>query len=44
MIANNVREDNVAAMKDKRFLDQLAKKYRQINREQAGITPNRRRR
>lgn len=31
--ANIVRENNAGAMKDKWFLDQLAKKYRDVNRD-----------
>jgi hypothetical protein len=33
LVANNVRENNAHAMKDKWFLDQLAAKYRAIKRE-----------
>ena len=33
LVANNVRENNAHAMKDKWFLEQLAAKYRAINRD-----------
>jgi len=32
LVVNCVREDNVAAMKDRWFLDQLGKKYRAISK------------
>ena len=35
LVANIVRQNNVAAMKDKWFLDQLAKKYRELNRQRS---------